>query len=109
MNATSLKKYIWEFRRSLESSSYHVFGVAETRLRPQVNDAHVQFKGYSIIRQDRNLANGVIALYISNSLKAGVFHIPPTMQRCKLEKPEYLCDVSEGNCSSLRNKGSRQP
>ena len=102
LNATSLKKHIWEFRRSLEGSSYHLFGVAETRLGPQVEDTHVQVKGYSIIRQDRNLAGGGVALYISNSLKAKILHASPTTRRDKPGKPEYLfCSVWEGNCSPL--------
>ena len=102
LNATSLKKHIWEFRRSLEGSSYHLFGIAETRLGPQVDDIHVEVKGYSIIRQDRNLAGGGIALYISNSLKAKILHTSPTTRRGKPGKPEYLfCSVWEGNRSPL--------
>lgn len=102
LNATSLKKHIWEFRRSLEGSTYHIFGIAETRLSPQVDDSHVQIKGYSIIRQDRNLVGGGIALYISNSLKAKVLHSSPTTKKGKPGRPEYLfCSVWEGNCSPI--------
>ena len=102
LNAISLKRHIWEFRRSLKSSSYHLFRVTETMLSPQVDDVHVKDKEYSIICQDRKLAGGGIALYISKSLKAWILHTSLTAQRGKLGKPRYLfCAVWEGHCSPL--------
>ena len=101
LNATSLKKHIWQFRQSLIcDSSYHIFGVAETRLGPEVDDCHVEVPGYSVLRQDRNLGGGGIILYIKNNLKAKVLHTSKTTQRGKPLKTEYIfCAVWEGHSS----------
>lgn len=40
-----------------------------------MNDTYVQVEGYSIIRQDPNLAERGIALYIFISLKAKILHV----------------------------------
>ena len=52
LNATSLKKHMWQFQQSLlNGSSYDLFGVAESRLGPEVDDCLINVQGYSAIRQ----------------------------------------------------------
>ena len=102
MNATSLKKHIWELRQYLvNDNSYDVFGVAETRLGSEVNDNIVQVPGYSIIRQDRNVRVGGVLLYIKEHLKANLLYKSDTEHPRKPLKPEYIfCSVWEGNSTS---------
>ena len=58
-NANSLKAHITTFRQFLFSHpTYHLFGIAESRLGPNIGDDFVEIEGYSIIRQDRNTHGG---------------------------------------------------
>ena len=42
LNATSIKKHIWQFRQAVVSDlSFHVFEIAETRLGSEVDDCHI--------------------------------------------------------------------
>ena len=57
INATSLKRHIEPIKQLLTGDlSYHIFGVAETRLSPSVDDNMFNISGYSKIHQDRNTA-----------------------------------------------------
>ena len=80
------------------NNSYHLFGIAETRLGPEVNDNFINIPGYSVLRQDRNIRGGGILLYVKENLKAKVLFSSTTEQRGKPLKPEYIfCSVWEGN------------
>ena len=47
LNATSLKAHITTFRQFLLSHpSYHLFGIAESRLGPNIRDDFVEIEGY---------------------------------------------------------------
>ena len=98
LNATSLKKVICQFRNFLtDNNSFHVFGIAETRLGHEVSGNIVKIPGYSVFRQDRNINGGGILLYIKETK---ILCTSRTEQRRKLLKPEYLfCSVWEGNCT----------
>ena len=97
LNTTSLKKHRSQLRQVLSANSYyHVFGVAETRLGPEIDDCHIDVPGYNVLRQDRNLAGGGILLYVKNNLKAKVLHTSKTTQQGKPLLPEYIfCAVWE--------------
>ena len=44
---------MWEYRQALwNDPSYDFFGVAESRLGPEVDDSLINIHGYSAIRQD---------------------------------------------------------
>ena len=92
LNATSLKKHIQCIRQDLQNDpsdpSYHIFGVAETRLGPEIDDHLVNIHGFSVVRQDRNLNGGGILLYLKDNLKAKILHISKTTQKGKPMKPE---------------------
>ena len=89
LNTTSLKKHRSQLRQAPSAdSSYHVFGVAETRLGPEIDDCHIDVPGYSVLRQDRHLAGGGIILYFKNNLKAMVLHTSKTTQQGKPLLPE---------------------
>ena len=74
----------------LLNSDYHVFGVAESRLGPCVDDNIIDVSGYSCIRQDRNTEGGVIILYVRSFLKAKVLAYSDTSAPGKQHKMEYL-------------------
>ena len=99
LNATSLKKHMWAFRHYLSTiQTYQLFGIAETRLGPSVDDSFGEIEGYSIIRQDRNTIGGGVLLYIQNSLKAKVLFKSATTQAGKPREPKYIfCIVWEGD------------
>ena len=94
-----MKKHIWDFRQYLShNNSYDVFGIAETRLGPEVNDNIIQVAGYSVLRQDRNVRGGGILLYIKGNLKAKILYTCNTEHENKPLKPEYIfCSVWEGS------------
>ena len=53
-------KYVWHCIGNFltHDNSYHVFGIAETRLGHEVKDNIVHIPGYSVLRQDRNINGG---------------------------------------------------
>ena len=73
INVTSLKKHIESVKQLLtDDLSYHILGVAETRLGPIVDDNLFNLPGYSVIRQDRNNGGGGVALYVRDTLKVKI-------------------------------------
>ena len=59
LNDTSLKKHFWDFRQVLlDDPSYHLFGIAESRLDPSVDSGLINIQGYSVMWQDRNRVRG---------------------------------------------------
>ena len=72
LNVTSLKRHIERVKKFLtRDPSYHILGVAETRLGPTVDDNLFNIPVYSIIRQVRNTGGGV-ALYLRDTLKVQI-------------------------------------
>ena len=53
LNATSLKKHIQCIRQDLQNDpsdpSYHIFGVAETRLGPKIDEHLVNIHGFNVV------------------------------------------------------------
>ena len=99
INATSLKRHIEPVKQLLGSDlSYHILGVAETRLGPTVDDNLFNIPGYSIIRQDRNTGGGGVALYVRDTLKVKILANSSTTRPGKPEVPKYLaCREWEGD------------
>ena len=71
-------------------SPLHLFGIAESRLGDVVDDHIVNVKGYSILRQDRNIDGGSVLLYVRNDLKAKILMRYKTTQKGKPLKPEFI-------------------
>ena len=90
---------MWELRQYLSNNnSYHLFGVAETRCGPEIDDNIINIPGFSVLRQDRNTRGGGILIYIRENLKAKILCSSRTQQPGKPLKPEYIfCSVWEGN------------
>ena len=81
LNSSSLKLHIQQFKDTiLNDPSYHVIGVAETRLGPTVDDNILHIDVYSIIRQDRNTEGGGVLLYVRNTLRATILASSDTTQ-----------------------------
>ena len=96
---TSLKGHIEPVKQLLgKDLSYHILGVAETRLGPAVVDNLYNISGISIIRQDRNTGGGGVALYVRDTLKVELLANSNTTRPGKPEIPEYLaCRVWQGD------------
>ena len=47
-------------------------GVAESKLGPEVEDYLVRIDGYTLIRQDRKVGGGEVALYARSTLKVKI-------------------------------------
>ena len=73
LNVTSLKRHIERVKKFLtRDPSYHILGVAETRLGPTVDDNLFNIPVYSIIRQVRNTGGGEVTLYVRDRLKVKI-------------------------------------
>ena len=68
-------------------SSYHVVGVAETRLWPEIDDCLIDVRAYRVLRQDQNLGGVGIVLYVKNNLKGKILQNLKTTQQVKPLKP----------------------
>ena len=61
----SIRAHMVKFRRVIaDNPSYHIFAIAESWLGPVVGDSLVSLDGFSILRQDRNINGGGLALYV---------------------------------------------
>ena len=104
LNATLLFKHMMIFRQFLSTtrSSYHFFGVVESRFAQKVDDVFAQINGFSVLRQDRNRRGGGIALYIRNDYKASILCSSLTETVGKPGTPEYLvCKIQQGKLSPI--------
>ena len=73
INAISLEKDIAELRQSLlDHSLFHIFGVAESRLRDLVDDHLIKVKRYSTTRQDGNTPGLGVLLYVKKPKSKGI-------------------------------------
>ena len=61
--------------------------IAETRFGPQIDNHIINISGYSVLRQDRNIQGGGIAIYIRENFKAKVLCSSKTEQYGKPMKP----------------------
>ena len=68
---------------SLNDPSYHLCRVAESRLDHGIDNCLINVHGYSVLRQDRNLGEGGVILYVKDNLKAKVLHSSKTAQQSK--------------------------
>ena len=68
LNVFSLLPHIDELRIMISEEKPHIIGINETKIDPTIDDLHVEIEDYSIVRKDRNLSGGGVALYIHKSL-----------------------------------------
>ena len=91
LNACSLKKHFEDFRQYLlDNLSYDIFGVAETRLGPEIDKPLVSITGYSLVTQDRNVRGGGVALYIKDTLTFVQLASSKTTSHTKPLETEYI-------------------
>ena len=80
-----------------ENPDYHFFSIAESWLGPVVDDSLIHIEGYSVLRQDRNVNGGGVALYVRNDFQITILTYSRTEQPGKRGIPEYLfCEVRQG-------------
>ena len=60
--------HIDELRILAADKRPHIIGIQETKLDSTVENSDINIDEYGIIRNDRNLSGGGVALYIHNSL-----------------------------------------
>lgn len=87
-NETSHIEMIRQFIH--DNPSYHVFEFTEARLDPKVADHVMNVNGFFIIRQDRNLKGGGVALYVWSKFKVDVLAKSDTLGPLN-------CSVQHGN------------
>ena len=99
LNINSLRSRIERLRLYLtEDPSYYFFGIAESWLGPGVDDSLIQVDGYSVIRQDRNINGGGVALYVRNNYTITKLASSNTEDLGRPSIPEYLfCQVQQGS------------
>ena len=91
LNAGTFKGHIDDFLQYLrDNPSYDIFGVAESRLSPLLKNDPFALGGSSLVRQDRNLQGGGIALYIKSTYKFIKLAYSNTTTLGKPLVPEYL-------------------
>ena len=108
LNVNSLKAHIGDIRQFLnDDPSYHVFGVAESKLGPEVEDYLVRIEAYTLVLQDHKVRSGGVALYARSTLKVKILAKSNTKKsnttgpgECK--EPEYLmCSVQQSSSSPV--------
>ena len=63
LNVNSLRIRIEKLRLYLlENPNYYFFGIAESWPGPVVDNSLIRIEGYSVLRQDRNVNGGGVAL-----------------------------------------------
>ena len=68
LNVFSLLPHIDELRIMISVKKPHIIGINETKIDPTIDDSHVEIEDYNIVRKDRNLSGGAVALCIHKSL-----------------------------------------
>ena len=64
---------------------------------PVVDDDLIRIEGYSIIRQDRNINGGGVALFVRDDFNITILATSNTLGPGKPEIPEYLfCRLQKG-------------
>ena len=107
LNANLLKAHIQEICQFLKDDpSYHLFGIAESKLGPVVEDCLVQIDGYTLVRQDRKVGGGGVALYVRNTLKVKILEKSNTTKTDEFNEPEpqpeyLMCSVQQSNSSPV--------
>ena len=68
LNIFSLMPHIDELRIMISNEEPHIIGINETKIDPSIDDSQINVEGYDVIRKDRDLNGGGVALYIHKSL-----------------------------------------
>ena len=68
LNVFSLLPHIDELKIMISEEKPHIIGINERKIDPTIDDSHVEIEDYIIVRKDRNLSGGGVALYIHKSL-----------------------------------------
>ena len=68
LNIFFLMPHIDELRIMISNEEPHIIGINETKIDPSIDDCQIIVDGYDIIRKDRDLNGGGVALYIHKSL-----------------------------------------
>ena len=61
-------KNISSNREKFVNNPFDVSSFSETHLDNTINDAEIQFEGFSVERRDRNRRGGGVAVYVSNAI-----------------------------------------
>lgn len=74
-----------EFEHVLSSSSFDIFGITETWLKPYVPDGAVAIPNYNFCRNDRILGRGGgVGIYISHSMQYKVLDVESQYGECEV-------------------------
>ena len=93
----SLRAHIDQIRQFLsDNPSYNLLGIAETWLDSAVSNDVIRIPGYKVIRQDRNVNGGGVALFVRVHLRCEVLATSDTERKGKPKLPEFVfCSISD--------------
>ena len=94
LNVNSLKAHIQKIRQFLRDDPYNLFGIAERKLGPVVQDYLVRIDDYTLVPQGRMLGGCGVPLRVRNTLKLKILEKSNTTKTSNNNQPEYLiCSV----------------
>ena len=76
LNINSLRHKLDEVSKLLHDFEIDVFGLSETKLDDDVDDAELTIPCYRLFRKDRNKSGGGVAMYVSSRLHVQRFCDP---------------------------------
>ena len=97
INVNSLRAHIDQIRQFLnDNPSYDLFGIAETWLDSTVSDDVIRIPGFKVIRQDRNVNGGGVALLVKEHLRCEILTTSNTERKGKPRRPEFIfCSITD--------------
>ena len=90
LNIFSLLPHLDELRLLVDSEKPHIMCINETKLDDSIDDSLIQLDDYVIVRKDRNIYGGGVALYIHQNIQ-----FEP--------KRELMCDEIESLSVQIKN------
>ena len=79
LNVNSIKAHVCEIRQFLKNVPfYHLFGVAESKLAPAIQDYLVHIDSYTFVEQYCKVGGSEVAWYARNTLKIKILKKPNT-------------------------------
>ena len=73
-----------------DNPSYDLLGIAETWLDSTVSDDVIRIPGYKVIKHDRNVNGGGLALLVREQLRCVVLATFGTERKEKSKLPEFV-------------------
>lgn len=101
LNANSLRSHLDVLKLHLHSNQdYDVLAITETWLSPLIPDSTVSLGGLHLIRSDRNVHGGGVALYIRDTYSATIISCSNTEGHPGMNE-HLMCEVTRSGSSPI--------